>query len=184
MCSSCSGISPVDILSLTQGARPAYSEVDNEHGAEHLGRENSSEPSVHFDQEPGNVTCLLFVYGSFLQGGGHHSYMENAKYLGKYRSFVPFPLGTSTSPCILNLPGRGRNVFGELYAISKDTLASLDHLENTSEVSRRIALAVASTENHSAASPAYAYVRNNFGSSPPGTVMMADYQCRKFAPQS
>ena len=81
------------------------------------------------------METLLFVYGTLKKGFRHHArFLERARWLGEYRTRDPFPLvlhGDRCSPCLVDRPGAGQTVQGEVYAVDADTLAALDRLERT-----------------------------------------------------
>ncbi|KAG6571659.1 putative gamma-glutamylcyclotransferase, partial [Cucurbita argyrosperma subsp. sororia] len=81
----------------------------------------------------------IFTYGTLKRGLPNHSLMQelihqnHAIYLGSYSTHFSFPLllGPSAIPYLINLPGSGRPVRGELYALSDRGLALIDELEET-----------------------------------------------------
>ncbi|GMH09131.1 hypothetical protein Nepgr_010971 [Nepenthes gracilis] len=82
----------------------------------------------------------IFTYGTLKRGFPNHPLMQDlmasgdADYLGRYRTVEKFPLvcGPFRVPFLLNLPGLGDRVWGELYAVSNQGLARMDELEGTS----------------------------------------------------
>lgn len=82
----------------------------------------------------------IFTYGTLKRGFGNHSLMEDltrtndAVFLGNYSTQFSFPLviGTYGIPYLINLPGSGRPVRGEVFAVSDRGLARMDELEGTS----------------------------------------------------
>ncbi|XP_009361138.2 putative gamma-glutamylcyclotransferase At3g02910 [Pyrus x bretschneideri] len=83
---------------------------------------------------------VVFTYGTLKRGFGNHALMEelmrsgDAVFLGSYRTQENFPLvcGPYQVPFLLNLPGSGERVTGELYGVSSGGLARMDELEGTS----------------------------------------------------
>lgn len=77
----------------------------------------------------------VFVYGTLKSGFQNHSpYMDGLTCLGRYRTLESFPLvtfGRYHTPCLMNDPGRGHRVYGELYPVPDDRLPAMDHLEET-----------------------------------------------------
>lgn len=76
---------------------------------------------------------LVFVYGTLKQDFPNHAaYMQSAEFLGIGRTVEKFPLvlsGDRHVPCMLNTPGRGFAVSGELYRVDDHGLQRLDELE-------------------------------------------------------
>ncbi|XP_010240851.1 PREDICTED: putative gamma-glutamylcyclotransferase At3g02910 [Nelumbo nucifera] len=83
---------------------------------------------------------LIFTYGTLKRGFFNHNLVQDmirtgdAVYLGVYRTVESYPLvcGPYRVPFLLNLPGCGERVWGELYAVSAQGLARMDELEGTS----------------------------------------------------
>ncbi|KAK6262709.1 hypothetical protein QUC31_008525 [Theobroma cacao] len=84
--------------------------------------------------------ALIFTYGTLKQGHGNHYLIEDlirqkdAVFLGAHVTHQPHPLviGPYGIPYLINLPGHGHRVKGELYSVSTRGLARLDELEGTS----------------------------------------------------
>ena len=76
---------------------------------------------------------LVFVYGTLKKGfPNHDNYMESAKRLGKYQTIEKYPLvlcGARYVPCMINSPGKGHHVEGELYEVDDECLDRIDALE-------------------------------------------------------
>ncbi|XWS62158.1 hypothetical protein CRYUN_Cryun07bG0187000 [Craigia yunnanensis] len=83
---------------------------------------------------------LIFAYGTLKQGHGNHYLMQDlirkkdAVLLGAHVTHQPHPLviGPHGIPYLINLPGYGHRVKGELYSVSTRGLVNLDELEATS----------------------------------------------------
>ncbi|XP_010558617.1 PREDICTED: putative gamma-glutamylcyclotransferase At3g02910 [Tarenaya hassleriana] len=83
------------------------------------------------------TTTLVFTYGTLKRGFSNHVVMQDlirsgdASFRGVYRTLDKFPLvcGPYRVPFLLNFPGSGHRVIGELYAVSPRGLARLDELE-------------------------------------------------------
>jgi gamma-glutamylaminecyclotransferase len=80
---------------------------------------------------------LVFVYGTLKKGFPNHAkYMGTSKLLGNYRTVEKYPLfltGERYVPCMVNRPGVGYQVEGEIYDVDDDTLKMLDALERTNQ---------------------------------------------------
>ena len=96
-------------------------------------------PSPDPGQLPPDGSCL-FVYGTLQKGGCYHSLLQKtrAAFLGPARLSTPYPLLLARYPCLLDLPGRGYRVLGEVYRLgrSPDWL-SIDKLEDHPREYRR-----------------------------------------------
>ncbi|KAG5559064.1 hypothetical protein RHGRI_008846 [Rhododendron griersonianum] len=85
--------------------------------------------------------ALIFTYGTLKKGFSNHGLLENmfatgdASYLGPYTTLDEFPLlcGPFKVPFLLNFPGSGHRISGELYAVSPVALARMDELEGTTK---------------------------------------------------
>lgn len=86
----------------------------------------------------GSDVTLIFVYGTLKRGFYNHTLLDDlirtggAAYLGPCTTIEAFPLvcGPHGIPYLVNLPGSGRRVRGELYSVSSvNGLARLDELE-------------------------------------------------------
>ncbi|MDA8227476.1 MAG: gamma-glutamylcyclotransferase [Desulfitobacterium hafniense] len=77
----------------------------------------------------------LFVYGTLMQGGGNHPYLEGQKYLGQgeLKGYAMYDLGWY--PCIL--PQAEEGVKGELYLPDAQALAHIDRLEGNGSLYNR-----------------------------------------------
>lgn len=91
------------------------------------------------DGEDERRANLIFTYGTLKRGFSNHALMQelmrtgDAALVGTYRTAEKFPLvcGPYRVPFLLNLPGCGQRVLGELYAVSFKGLARMDELEGT-----------------------------------------------------
>ncbi|XP_073031654.1 putative gamma-glutamylcyclotransferase At3g02910 [Primulina eburnea] len=83
------------------------------------------------------TAALIFTYGTLKRGFSNHPLLQDmmatgdASYVGSYRTRDSLPLvcGPYRVPFLLNLPGRGQRVSGELYAVSQRALEKMDELE-------------------------------------------------------
>jgi gamma-glutamylaminecyclotransferase len=73
----------------------------------------------------------LFVYGTLKRGLSNHHYLAGATYLGRARTKERYPLVAPKRwyPYLINAPGEGQRVVGELYEIDAATLKRIDRLE-------------------------------------------------------
>ncbi|CAA7038524.1 unnamed protein product [Microthlaspi erraticum] len=85
-------------------------------------------------------TTLVFTYGTLKRGFSNHVLMQDlirsgdASFKGVYQTLEKHPLvcGPYRVPFLLNKPGSGHHVTGELYAVSPRGLSRLDELEGIS----------------------------------------------------
>lgn len=118
--------------------------------------------------------------------------MASAKPLGKYQTIEKYPLvlcGARYVPCMIDSPGKGHRVEGELYEVDDECLNRIDALERIqySDGYRRIVILVSPSEGISRdIQEALAYLL------PPGQVTdrrsnnLKDYDlgaARKYAPR-
>ncbi|KAH7514425.1 putative gamma-glutamylcyclotransferase At3g02910 [Ziziphus jujuba] len=92
------------------------------------------------NENDGSKRSLIFSYGT-LKRGLQNNYLlqelidrNDAVYLGSCLTHIPYPLviGPYGLAYIVNFPGNGHRVKGELYSVSARGLARLDELEATS----------------------------------------------------
>ncbi|GAB6074453.1 gamma-glutamylcyclotransferase family protein [Nautilia lithotrophica] len=82
----------------------------------------------------------IFVYGSLKTNKNLHFYLKNAKFLGYAKTAKRYPLIISKSgwyPYLLNCPGKGFFVKGEIYEIDYNLLKRLDRLEEVPHYYKR-----------------------------------------------
>ena len=76
----------------------------------------------------------VFVYGTLKRGFPLHDIgLAGATFLGAYRTVEPYPMliaGPRFAPMMLDQPGRGVRVSGELYEVPLDQLEKLDAIES------------------------------------------------------
>ncbi len=81
------------------------------------------------------METLLFVYGTLKKGFPNHAgFLDRARMVGEYQTRDSFPLvlnGKRCTPCLIDRPGVGQPVQGEVYAVDATTLDALDRLERT-----------------------------------------------------
>jgi gamma-glutamylcyclotransferase (GGCT)/AIG2-like uncharacterized protein YtfP len=83
---------------------------------------------------------LLFVYGTLQRGGCYHHLLgtDGVHFLGRGHTTRPYPLILDQYPCLLDRPGVGHPVSGEVYRIqSPFTWATIDQLEDHPREYRR-----------------------------------------------
>ena len=73
----------------------------------------------------------VFVYGTLKKGFCNHELLKEAEYLGKAITKEAYPLIAPKVwyPYLIDAPGEGEQVKGELYEVDLSTLKQLDRLE-------------------------------------------------------
>ena len=74
----------------------------------------------------------IFVYGTLREGYSNHHHNVGDRQAGIFRTVQQFPLvlnGRRYSPCLIDSPGKGYRVRGEIYRVDDEGLAVMDKLE-------------------------------------------------------
>lgn len=75
----------------------------------------------------------VFIYGTLKRGFANHHYVwGRIGYLGRCRTCTPYPLvvgGKWFSPYLLEEPGKGHAVVGDLFEADAEALEMMDRLE-------------------------------------------------------
>lgn len=128
----------------------------------------------------------LFVYGTLKSGFPLHTVgLTGQQFVGAYRTVISYPMvvaGPWFTPMMLNEPGLGLRVFGELYEVENIRMATLDKIEGTGERgSYRASIDVEPT-GCGAHYLANVYFKARELASPIYTTYLEDYQDRRFIP--
>jgi gamma-glutamylaminecyclotransferase len=128
----------------------------------------------------------VFAFGTLKRGFPLHDRgLRDAKFLGTYRTRERYPLiigGPWFAPIMLNQPGVGFQVKGELYHVSAAQLEALDALESIGIPGNfRILLDVESLTRAETTS-AFAYVKTAEHAQPVHSGYIEDYQDWRFIP--
>lgn len=99
-------------------------------------------------------SAWLFTYssGTLCRSGVNHNMLANAFFIGEFRTLTPYPLVVSNSffaPCVLDIPGTGTVLQGEVYSVSEETLAAIDKLQNVGSIYTRRAVRVSLVDDAS-----------------------------------
>lgn len=97
-----------------------------------------------------NLLIKVFVYGTLKINQPNHNYLTElnngfAEYIcnGSTRDTFPLLIATKYNiPFLLNLPGTGHNINGEIYTIDVMMLSKLDLLESYPKVYDRVLIDV------------------------------------------
>ncbi len=74
----------------------------------------------------------IFVYGTLREGYPNHHHNVGDRKAGTFRTVEQFPLvlnGSRYSPCLIDSPGQGYSVRGEVYRVDDEGLILMDKLE-------------------------------------------------------
>jgi len=127
----------------------------------------------------------IFVYGTLKRGFRNHFMMNSPSsvYLGTGRTAAAFPLVTFTDrhvPYLLDVPGVGKQIEGELYLCDERHLQALDDFEGVPAYYRRVSTKIELTEVSD-----WARMQQILGEEDrKGRTVFADlYTKREFSPQ-
>jgi gamma-glutamylaminecyclotransferase len=100
--------------------------------------------------EPGQLTCLLFVYGSLKRGYTLHSELQQQQFVADAYTSPDYRLyDIGQYPGMVKVASEGLSVKGELYRVSQDCLQRLDEVEGVEEgLYARTAIPLASPFHH------------------------------------
>ncbi|CCV05676.1 conserved hypothetical protein [Mesorhizobium metallidurans STM 2683] len=129
----------------------------------------------------------LFVFGTLKRGFAlHEKGLIGATYLGRYRTGQPYPMviaGQWYAPMMINRPGDGMRVWGELYEVEADRFAILDALESVGNPGNfRIAIDVVPDAGGSSIR-AIVYMKAAELAVPLHSQPLAEFLDRRFVPQ-
>jgi gamma-glutamylaminecyclotransferase len=75
---------------------------------------------------------LVFVFGTLKRGFPNHHYLAQQTLLGDFETEQAYPLylvGERHSPWLIDQPGEGMKVRGQVFEVDEQCLAALDELE-------------------------------------------------------
>lgn len=114
----------------------------------------------------------IFVYGTLKRGQpNHHRMLDSAngeaRFLSSARTVHKFPLvigGPHNIPFLLDVPGQGHRIQGELYSVDERMLAFLDDFEMVPTWYQRVPveLQVERSDGDGATTEAFVYMRKEF----------------------
>lgn len=96
----------------------------------------------------------VFVYGTLKKGEPNHHWLTAekngvAKYVGGGTSLIKLPLVVATKyniPFLLNVPGSGHRISGEVYEVDDQMLLNLDDLEDYPKLYKRVSVDIKTSE--------------------------------------
>lgn len=99
---------------------------------------------------PLGTMARVFVYGTLKKGQPNYKHMINtakgiAKYQGRGRTVEKYPLviaGKYNIPFMLNIPGTGHHVAGEIYTVDDQMLQFLDEFEGCPDMYQRTTMRI------------------------------------------
>ena len=73
---------------------------------------------------------LVFVYGTFMQGGGHHSIISEQLCLGAATTKYHYTMSARFHPFVSDIKGvQSSKIHGELYLVNEQVLKAIDKIE-------------------------------------------------------
>jgi gamma-glutamylaminecyclotransferase len=127
----------------------------------------------------------LFAVGTLKRGFPLGHALEGSQYLGIFRSAERYPLviaGPWYAPMLLNQPGQGQRILGELYELEESLLRRIDPMESVGQPGNlRITISVVSVGLHSACET-FAYAKAPELATPVHSGFLEEYQDRRFIP--
>lgn len=165
-----------------QPPSPPASELAMGELADFFGLENANNPSTgvpHGREElnalfgdtessPAAVSSKdhrLFVYGTFKRGFPNHDEVMGAfDFVGQYQTFFAYPLvvgGCWFAPYLINDPGVGHCVTGEVFSVDAEGLAWLDAFEDHGCANGALRVSISVHElGHTDTEEVWTYVKN------------------------
>uniref|UniRef100_A0A8C2TZC2 Gamma-glutamylaminecyclotransferase n=2 Tax=Coturnix japonica TaxID=93934 RepID=A0A8C2TZC2_COTJA len=97
-----------------------------------------------------STMARVFVYGTLKKGQPNYKHMINtakgiAKYQGRGRTVEKYPLviaGKYNIPYMLNIPGSGHHIAGEIYTVDDQMLRFLDEFEGCPDMYQRTTMRI------------------------------------------
>jgi gamma-glutamylaminecyclotransferase len=128
----------------------------------------------------------VFVYGTLKRGFPLHGRaLTDAVCRGSYRTTERFPMfvaGDWFAPMMMNEPGSGRHVVGELYEVENWRLKLIDEMESIGAPGNlRVSISVEPI-NGGCACQAIAYMKSRELAVPVHTPCLDEYHDRRFVP--
>lgn len=101
---------------------------------------------------PKNMQHIVFVYGTLKEGFPNFSHNHGVRVPGLFRTVERYPFylgGDRFSPWLVNDPGHGERIVGQVFTVEPAALAAMDALERITQVDgyRRVMLNIESLES-------------------------------------
>jgi gamma-glutamylaminecyclotransferase len=108
---------------------------------------------------------IVFIFGTMKQGYPNFKTNQGARIAGNFITSQKYPLylvGERHSPWLIDSPGQGNRIHGQLFKVSSQTLEKMDKLERIEELDgyRRVIIEVENTVD-SVVSEAFVYIKPN-----------------------
>ena len=133
----------------------------------------------------------VFVYGTLRKNEPNSEAMQGTDFLGIATTCEKYPLVIASPfniPFILNLPGIGHRVMGEIYDVTPEKLQELDKFENVPVLYDRLSIEVEMIEYDVSSAEKNqevdAYILNGFKEDLLEKEMISDYCLDKFGQPS
>jgi gamma-glutamylaminecyclotransferase len=123
------------------------------------------------DPDPGTTGAappamehLVFVFGTLKEGFPNFTVNRGVRVPGSFSTCSAYPLylvGERNVPWMIDRPGEGQSVAGQVFRVDNGTLAAMDRLERITEPDgyRRAIVALAGGETAAGKLLAYAYLK-------------------------
>ena len=85
---------------------------------------------------PESMEDLVFVFGTLKEGFPNFATNRGVRVAGSFRTCAAYPLylvGERHVPWLVNSPGLGVQVAGQIFRVDSETLVAMDRLERVSE---------------------------------------------------
>lgn len=129
---------------------------------------------------------LVLAVGTLKRGFALHDRgLRGAPFLGLYRTVARFPFviaGPWFAPMLLDAPGEGREVRGELYAVDAARLQRLDRMESLGRPGNLRRLIEVRPLGRGASLQAFVYPKHRRLAVPRWSGLLDHYDDRRFVP--
>lgn len=141
-------------------------------------------------EEPSSLALVamtpVFVFGTLKRGFAlHDRALTGARYQGQYRTVQRYPMfiaGEWYAPMMMNEPGLGCQIVGELYQVDHQRLLLIDQIESVGLPGNfRVRILVKALDQGTVCF-ANAYMKSRELASPVHSGLLGDYQDRRFVP--
>jgi gamma-glutamylaminecyclotransferase len=128
----------------------------------------------------------VFIYGTLKKGFAlHNSGLVGAPYLGEFETVHPYPMYIAADffgPMMLDRPGEGRIIFGELYEADEERLQRLDALEDVGSPGSFRSCLLVRPKGGGLQVDAIGFMKTQDWLNPLHSDHLSDYQDRRFIP--
>ncbi|NP_001071185.1 gamma-glutamylaminecyclotransferase A [Danio rerio] len=115
--------------------------------------------------------CInVFVYGTLKKGQSNYHELTNtthgqAEFITCARTKDPYPMVIATKdkfPFLLNVPGSGQQVYGEIYNVDQNMLDFLDEFEECPDLYQRTSIQLKILKGNGDSEEAFVYSTSTF----------------------